>query len=83
MRRVHLRGHDNILKRLLIHTGAFNLGLLMRELCGAGTPRSLQGHAIALLYSLWWLLRLPQMASKAVWTLRHPRLHSVINRAAC
>jgi len=35
MRRVHLRGHDNILKRLLIHIGAFNLGLLMRELCGA------------------------------------------------
>ena len=31
MRRVHLRGHTNILKRLLIHTGGFNLGLLMRH----------------------------------------------------
>jgi hypothetical protein len=30
MQRVHLRGHDNILKRLLIHVGALNLGLLMR-----------------------------------------------------
>jgi hypothetical protein len=68
MHRLHLRGHDNILKRLLIHTGAFNLGLLMRELFGVGTPRSLQGHAIAFLYNLWSLLRLPQMASKAVWT---------------
>jgi len=29
MRRVHLRGHTNILKRLVIHTGGFNLGLLM------------------------------------------------------
>jgi transposase len=25
MRRVHLRGHGNIIKRLLIHAGAFNL----------------------------------------------------------
>ena len=32
MRRTHLRGHTNILKRLLIHAGGFNLGLLMRQL---------------------------------------------------
>src|ERR1700692_3260980 len=30
MRRTHLRGHTNILKRLLIHAGGFNLGLLLR-----------------------------------------------------
>ena len=42
MRRTHLRGHTNILKRLLIHAGGFNLGLLMRALLGAGTPRGLQ-----------------------------------------
>ncbi len=41
MRRVHLRGHDNILKRYLIHVAAFNLGLLMRRLVGCGTPREL------------------------------------------
>ena len=34
MRRTHLRGHANILKRLLVHTGAFNVGLLMRTLIG-------------------------------------------------
>ena len=43
MRRTHLRGHENILKRLLIHAGASNLGLLMRKLLGAGTPRGLAG----------------------------------------
>lgn len=43
MRRVHLRGHDNILKRLLVHVAALNLGLLMRTVCGVGTPRGLQG----------------------------------------
>lgn len=39
MRRTHLRGHQNILKRQLIHVGAFNLSLILRQLLGAGTPR--------------------------------------------
>src|SRR5437588_10571125 len=43
LRRVHLRGHPNILKRLIVHAGAFNLGLLMRHTIGRGTPRGLQG----------------------------------------
>jgi transposase len=43
MRRTHLRGHTNILKRLLVHIGGFNLGLLMRALIGVGTPRGLRG----------------------------------------
>jgi transposase len=53
MRRTHLRGHANILKRLLVHVGGFNLGLLMRTLCGIGTPRSLQGRLTAALVALW------------------------------
>jgi transposase len=44
MRRVHLRGRENILKRLVVHSGAANLGLLMRKMFGKGTPRSLQGR---------------------------------------
>ncbi len=43
MRRVHLRGRENILKRLMVHSGAANLGLLMRKLFGKGTPRGLRG----------------------------------------
>jgi transposase len=46
MRRVHLRGHNNILKRLLIHACGLNLGLLMRSLYGVGTPRGLQSGNI-------------------------------------
>src|SRR5439155_18864336 len=42
MRRVHLLRHPNILKRLLVHVAAFNLGLVMRKLLGKGTPRGLQ-----------------------------------------
>ena len=41
MRRTHLHHHQNILKRLLIHVGAFNLSLLFRKTSGAGTPRGL------------------------------------------
>ena len=49
MRRAHLRGHSNISKRYLIHTAAFNLGLVMRSMFGKGTPRGLHGlGAIAL-----------------------------------
>ena len=44
MRRVHLRGRENILKRLVVHSGAANLGLLMRKLFGKGTPRALQAR---------------------------------------
>ena len=48
MRRVHLRGRDNILKRLLIHDGACNLGLVMRRVFGVGTPRGLRDLLSAL-----------------------------------
>ncbi|MFT5478756.1 MAG: transposase [Planctomycetota bacterium] len=41
MRRAHLRGHENIMKRYHLHTAAFNLGLVMRSLVGAGTPKGL------------------------------------------
>jgi transposase len=48
MRRTYLRGHANILKRLFVHIGGFNLGLLMRTVVGVGTPRGLQGRVAAL-----------------------------------
>jgi transposase len=64
MRRVHLKGRDNILKRLLVHAGGFNLALIMRKLVGVGKPRRLQGACacifaclgLLLLYA-WSLLR--------------------------
>lgn len=44
MRRCHLRGQENILKRQLVHVGAFNLSLILRKLLGAGTPRELKNR---------------------------------------
>ena len=52
MRRVHLRGHANMLKRLLVHASGFNLGLWMRHRFGVGTPRGLQGRSRPRLASL-------------------------------
>src|SRR5206468_9244675 len=46
LRRAHVRGHEHVLKRLLVHAGAFNLGLWMRTLFGIGTPRGLQGRLV-------------------------------------
>lgn len=69
MRRTHLRGHANILKRLYVHVAGFNLGLLLRTLMGVGTPRGLQGRLAALvaatlvvwtaLTTYWTALRAP------------------------
>jgi transposase len=56
MRRTHLRGHTNILKRLLIHAGGFNLGLVMRHLIGNGTPRGLQDRPATVIATLLLLL---------------------------
>tara|TARA_Y100000294_G_scaffold177079_1_gene201362 strand:- start:204 stop:1550 length:1347 start_codon:yes stop_codon:yes gene_type:complete len=39
MRRTWLRGRENVHKRYLLHVAGHNLGLLMRHLIGAGTPR--------------------------------------------
>ena len=45
MRRCHVRGRENILKRQLVHVGGFNLSLILRKLLGAGTPRELKNRA--------------------------------------
>jgi transposase len=66
MRRTHLRGHTNILKRVLIHAGAFNLGLMMRQLIGLGTPRGLQGRLATVVATLWTLLRATRRCSVAI-----------------
>ena len=58
MRRCTLRGHENILKRLPIHIGAFNISLALRKMLGAGKPRELKNRAVMLILCLLeWLTR--------------------------
>ena len=49
MRRTWLRGRENVHKRYLVHVAGHNLGILMRLLIGAGTPRQAAARVLALL----------------------------------
>jgi transposase len=60
MRRTHLRQHDNILKRQLIHVGAFNLSLIFRRLLGAGTPREWNNLGKSLIAFFFALFHAPK-----------------------
>ena len=56
-RRCHLCGQENILKRQLIHAGAFNLSLILRQLLGAGTPREWKNRFGRLVLTLYLLFK--------------------------
>jgi transposase len=49
MRRTWLRGRENVHKRYLVHVAGHNLGILMRLLIGAGTPREAVAKVLAYL----------------------------------
>src|ERR1700693_4069089 len=49
MRRTWLRGRENVHKRYLVHVAGHNLGILMRLLIGAGTPREAAARGLAYL----------------------------------
>ena len=44
LRRMYVRGADNVFKRVLVQAAAFNIGLLLRTLSGWGKPRQAQGR---------------------------------------
>ena len=52
LRRVWVRGRENVRKRVLIQAAGCNLGQLLRRLTGVGTPRSLQGRALSAICGL-------------------------------
>jgi hypothetical protein len=75
MRRTHLRGRGNILKRLLIHVAGFNLALLMRATFGIGKPRSLQDGLKRLAQRLFGRIRAVRrlvMAACDLWRTKYP-----------
>jgi len=87
MRRTHLRGHPNILKRLLIHVAGFNLALVMRAAFGIGKPRRVQdglggllGCVLSRIVPLWHRVTAtwrPQIVLCGLMARigRQPRLH--------
>jgi transposase len=84
MRRVYLRGRENILKRQFIHVGAFNLSLIFRQTLGAGTPRQLRNRPIQLIFVIVGFSRAlnvnpaisrrpPRLPKRRTGVLRHHR----------
>jgi transposase len=72
MRRCHLRGRENILKRQLVHVGAFNLSLILRKLLGAGTPRELKNRAGQVFSRLLRSLLNLTTVGSLIWRLTRP-----------
>jgi len=69
MRRVYLRGRENVLKRQLIHVGAFNLSLIFRQMLGSGTPRELRNRLSRLIFAVLWFSSTLQTSSAAFGSL--------------
>ena len=85
LRRVFMRGRENIEKRYQIHIAGYNLGLLMRSLFGKGTPRGLQGCAAALacLYKLIEVVVPARTARSATRPIRTAQPRSAFDIQAC
>ena len=73
MRRTWLRGHAKIRKRYIVHVAAFNLGLVMRSLLGAGTPRGVAERLGALAATLRDLINRVGSMNHAHIRLLNPR----------
>ena len=66
LRRMYVRGEDNVFKRVLVQAAAFNIGLLLRKLSGWGKPRQAQGRLNRLPSLLFAVLAASDVYS-AVW----------------
>lgn len=80
MRRTHLRGHENILKRLLFHLCGYNLSLILRKLVGCGTPKELADQLNALIFAVFGVIR---VWSAWCWKSKYKTGDRVMLRSAC
>ena len=69
MRRLYLRGRENVAKRVLVHAAAFNIGLLMRLRYGLRKPRSLTAKAAAACAPIFGLVAWLRSACAALTTV--------------
>src|SRR5713101_5518515 len=81
LRRLYVRGKQNVQKRLLLQAAACNLALLLRKMMGAGTPRALHDVVAHLFFVLLRLisamnaLNRPARPLPAVISRRMPHRH--------
>src|SRR5450631_85539 len=70
LRRMYVRGTDNVLKRVLVQAAAFNIGLLLRRLSGWGKPRQAPGRWICIQALLAAIFAIPAAYSAVSGSLR-------------
>jgi hypothetical protein len=63
--------HRLLFPPLVVHSGAANLGLLMRTLFGKGTPRGMQRRLHGLLSIAEWFPSLPTATASLVGNFGH------------
>jgi hypothetical protein len=86
MRRTHLRGRENILKRQLIHVGAFNLSLILRALRGFGQAAGVeeskdqQGELLLRLFLLLEWAESPAELASSIFSMSFDANHSIKRR---
>jgi len=78
LRRTHLRGRENVQKRYLVHVAGYNLGLVLRQLIGAGTPKELAARGAWLL----WLLD-PDLGLLLILILPHETGRNLTSSTRC
>ena len=75
-RRVHVKGRDQVAKRVLIQAAACNIALILRTLTGAGTPKGSADARRLLIWAFYNLLT----AWNALATIQRQLPHHSANR---
>ena len=83
LRRLHVRGKQNVQKKLLLQAAACNLALLLREMIGAGTPRALQDLVSRLFFLLLRLISASNAVSAPPRSLSDAISRRVSRRRRC
>jgi transposase len=83
LRRLYVRGKQNVQKRLLLQAAACNLALLLRKMMGAGTPRALQDVVACLFFILLRLLSTINAISVSPRSLSACRSRRTPHRGQC
>ena len=83
LRRLHVRGKQNVQKKLLLQAAACNLALLLRKMIGAGTPRALQDLVAHLFFLLLRLISASSAISAPPRSLSAAISRHVSHRGRC
>ncbi len=83
LRRLYVRGKENVQKKLLLQAAACNLALLLGKLIGAGTPRALQDVVAGLFFALLRLIPATRAVSISTCSLSVANFCRMSHRSRC